>query len=133
MKFNKIVFSSLIALSIVSTGMSYTSAHELQPVDEITPMSIPVNTWLAQPHHEYKKTSADITHVGYWDGGASPYYNVTFYDGIMTRSSIATYYTASFPTVYNLSGLTTRTWGTSLSVTNGGTGYANGSVKLYIY
>jgi hypothetical protein len=77
-------------------------------------------------------TSAYFTKKLSWGGGSTNTYYVEYWNGITTSfyDPNANYYSAYDTSYYNKGSLSTKTWYTSLYVSNGTSDTASGSVTL---
>ncbi|MEX3714936.1 hypothetical protein ABFV99_21350 [Cytobacillus horneckiae] len=120
MKKSKKIITTVLGLSIFfGVGLSSTSA------------AVPTDAYISSPNLSYTKTSSKTIDrkIG-WGGGAGSTYRVTWNDGLSPYTFSANYYTTTLTSSYTLGSKSTYTWSNKLTVTNGSTDTASGSVKL---
>ncbi|WP_156936118.1 hypothetical protein [Anoxybacteroides tepidamans] len=103
-------------------GISVSTASAAYPVDA----SI-------SPANETKiGSSATFTKKLSWGGGSTNVYYVSYYNGMTTSyyDPQANYYSATDSSYYTKGSLSTKTWNTSLYVSNGSSTTVYGSVTL---
>ncbi|KXG09874.1 hypothetical protein AT864_01833 [Anoxybacillus sp. P3H1B] len=121
MKQFKNLVLSIIGISLL-LGLSVSPASAAYPVDANI-----------SPAHETKiGSSAWFTKRLSWGGGATNVYYISYYDGKATifYDPQANYYSYSSTSFYDKGSLSTRTWNTSLYVSNGSSTTVYGSVTL---
>ncbi|MCL1696796.1 MULTISPECIES: hypothetical protein [unclassified Lysinibacillus] len=132
MKTKKLLFSALAATFILGAGYTTASASTAEePSNSITPRYVPVDAYISPKLVTLNTSSSSVTKTIGWGGGVSSYYNVSYNDGYTSRTFTADFYSTTHTRTYSLSkNDTTRTWDNYLSVTNGNTASATGSVTL---
>ncbi|MCS1393457.1 hypothetical protein [Lysinibacillus boronitolerans] len=129
MKTKKLLLGALTATFILGAGYATASAEEIP--ESITPLWVPVDAYISPSNTTLTASSSNVTKTIGWGGGNSSYDNVSYNDGYTTRTFTADFYSTTHTRLYSLSmNDSTRTWNNYLSVTNGDTASATGSVTL---